>query len=381
MKILIACDKFRGSLTAAEANAAIADALAASALDASCLAIAIADGGEGTLAALEGPGSRRLETTVTGPYGKPLEVEWLYDEARRRGVIELAVAAGHGVAAEEGYDPDRASSVGVGELIRAALDEGAREVVIALGGSITVDGGAGALEALGGRFFDDKGAPLARPAGRGLADVARVDLSGLDARVRGLSIVLAADVDNPLIGPRGAARVFGPQKGVAAADIDDFDAALAAFDRAVAAARSADTLANHEFAGAAGGMMVGLSAIADTAARDGFQVVAEHHDLDAAMADVALVVTGEGSLDSQSLGGKGPVAIARAAAASGVPAIAFAGRLAVAAEDLRAHGIVAAFAIGRGPASLEEALAAGADGLHETARNAFDLIAAARRLS
>jgi glycerate kinase len=373
--VLIACDKFRGSMTAVEANAAVAAALAASALPARSHSIAIADGGEGTLEALSDPGTERIAAVVPGPYGTPVEASFLWDAPRRRAVIELAAVAGHPHARAAGYDPHRASSAGVGALLLKALDRGAREAVIALGGSITVDAGAGALAALGARYWDAAGAPVDDRVGEGLLDVARVDLSGLDRRLADLSVIIAADVDNPLVGPNGAAAVFGPQKGVAADEVARFDAALGHFDRLLAAARGTAPLADAPFAGAAGGMLVGLSAAAPTVARDGFALVAEHHGLEAQIAAADLIVTGEGSLDRQSLGGKGPVAVARMAAAAGRPAIAFAGRLAVAADDLRPHGIVAAFAIGRGPATLAEALAAGPDALRETARSAFDLLA------
>lgn len=381
MNVLIACDKFRDSMSAAEANAVIAEALAASVLSAHAETIAIADGGEGTLDALSGPGTERIAAVVPGPYGEPVEAVWLWDGARSRAVIELAAVAGHPHARAAGYDPHRASSAGVGALLRHALDRGAREAVIALGGSITVDGGAGALAALGARYFDPAGVPADARVGPGLADVARIDLSGLDPRLAGLRIIIAADVDNPLVGPNGAAAVFGPQKGVAADEVARFDAALSHFDAVLAAARGSPPLAHMPFAGAAGGVLVGLSAAAETVARDGFALVAEHHGLEARVAAADLVVTGEGSLDAQSLGGKGPVAVARMAAAAGRPAIAFAGRLAVGADDLRGHGIVAAFAIGRGPATLAEALAAGPEALRETARNVFDLLAAGHDLS
>jgi glycerate kinase len=376
--LLLACDKFRGSLTAAEANAAILDALDASALRADADCVPLADGGEGTLDALDAGTAERRRAAVTGPFGAPVTVEWLLDPARRRAVVEMAAAAGHGAVGPAGYDPDTASSVGVGELVCAALDGGATEIVVALGGSVTVDGGAGALEALGARFLDADRAPLLRPAGRALGRIAGVDLSGLDRRLSGVTIILACDVDNPLAGPRGAARVFGPQKGVAAEAVDAFDAALVHLDAILAEARGGEPLAEVPHAGAAGGMMVGLSAAARTLARDGFALVAEHHALNERVAAVDLVVTGEGSLDPQSLGGKGPVAIARMAREAAVPAIAFAGRLAAPSHDLRAAGITAAFAIARGPSSLEEALAGARPALVETARNVFDLFAAAR---
>ena len=323
MKILVACDKFRGSLTAAEANQAILSGLALSPLapHASAATIPIADGGEGTLEALASADSRIVERSARDPFGSVHNVSFLYDPSRRRAVVEMARVAGHPAAARHGYDPARASSFGVGDLIRAALDEGAREVVVALGGSITVDAGAGALEAMGARFADASGAPLTAPAGPTLGKVASIDLSGLDPRVRDLAIVIAADVDNPLVGPRGAAAVFGPQKGVGADEIAAYDEALGAFERTLAAAAGRSPLGDAPFAGAAGGMMCGLAAIAPTQARDGFALISEHHDLEARVAACDLVVTGEGSLDAQSLGGKGPVGIARMAQASGVPVV------------------------------------------------------------
>ncbi len=380
MKILVACDKFRGSLTAAEANAAILLGLSRSPLarHASGDTIPIADGGEGTLEALASPESRILERPARDPFGVVHDVAFLYDPASRRAVVEMARVAGHPAAARHGYDPARATSAGVGDLIAAALDEGAREVVVALGGSITVDGGAGALEAMGARFADADGAPLHAPAGPTLAKIASVDLTGLDPRARDLAIVIAADVDNPLVGPRGAAAVFGPQKGVKADEIATYDAALASFERKLAAVLGREAMTETAFAGAAGGMLCGLSAIAPTRASDGFALISEHHDLEARVRAADLVITGEGSLDAQSLGGKGPVGIARMAKSAGVPALAFAGRLAASPQELAAQGVVAAFAVARGPQSLEEALAGAAEALTATAESVFSLYAAAR---
>lgn len=376
MKVLVACDKFRGSLTAREANTVILDALGASALDASGAQVAIADGGEGTLDALADAGFERKTTTVAAPFGGTRSAPWGYDPATRRAVIEMAAVAGHD-AATAGYDPDLASTAGLGELIVAALAAGARDIIVAVGGSITVDGGAGALEALGARYHGASG-PLVRPAGRALADIERIDLAELDPRLAETRITLAADVDNPLTGPNGAAHVFGPQKGVAADDVDAFDRALAHFDQRLAEARGSAPLADTAAAGAAGGVMVGLAAAAPTHAVDGFSLVFEQHRLEARIAEADLIVTGEGSLDTQSLSGKGPVAIARAAMAAGKPVLVLAGRVAVPPAELAAHGITAAFAIGRGPAALPDALANARGWLAETARSAFDCMAIGR---
>ncbi|RAH97064.1 glycerate kinase [Acuticoccus sediminis] len=380
MNILVACDKFRGSLTAREANATILEALASSALNANGTDVAIADGGEGTLDALAGASLALRTSPVKGPFNGTIDAPWGFDRAAGRAVIEMARAAGH-AAATGGYDPDRATSAGIGDLIRAALDAGAREIIVAVGGSITVDGGAGALEALGARYFGADEEPVVLPAGRALRTVETVDLSGLDPRLAEARIILAADVDNPLVGQNGAARVFGPQKGVPVDDIDAFDLALAHFDRHLATARGSGVLADTPFAGAAGGMMVGLSAAAPTSAVDGFSLIFEHHRLNERIDAADLVVTGEGSLDGQSLSGKGPVAVARAASAMGKPVLAFAGRIAVSPDELAAQGITAAFAIGRGPATLEEALKHARASLAATARAAFDSVAAGQRLA
>ncbi|WP_075220875.1 glycerate kinase [Acuticoccus yangtzensis] len=379
MKILVACDKFRGSLTAREANTTILEALASSRLEAVGADVAIADGGEGTLDALLSDSLTLTTSTITGPFGGTVEAPWGLDRAAARAVIEMALAAGHHMVTA-GYDPDRATSAGIGDLIRAALDEGVTEIVVSVGGSVSVDGGAGALEALGARYFAADEEPVVSPAGRALHTVESVDLSRLDPRLAGVTIILAADVDNPLTGPRGAARVFGPQKGVKADDIDAFDAALNHFADRIATATGAPSLATTPFAGAAGGMMVGLSAAAETRAVDGFSLIYAHHRLDERIAEADLVVTGEGSLDAQSLSGKGPVAVARAAQAAGKPAIALAGRVAATPDELAANGVTAAFAIGRAPATLDDALKAAKTSLFDTARAAFDAVAAGRRL-
>ncbi|WMS40838.1 glycerate kinase [Acuticoccus sp. MNP-M23] len=381
MHILIACDKFRGSLTAAEANAAIAAGLAQSALSAHAtfVCLPIADGGEGTIDALSGPGTARVEGVARGPFGGTAPAYFAHDAGAGRAVIEMAAIAGHAAAKDAGYDPDKASSVGVGDLILAALDAGAHEIVVALGGSISVDGGAGALHALGGRFADASGKDLGIPAGRALARVAGVDLSGLDPRAGRARIIVAADVDNPLTGPNGAAAVFGPQKGVKPEEVAAFDAALGHFDDMVAAALGRGSYAAEPFAGAAGGMMTGLSAISPTTATDGFALVQAHHKLEEAIRRADLVVTGEGSLDGQSLGGKGPVGIARMAMAAGVPCLAFAGRVAAQPDALGAAGVTAAFAIAQGPQTLDDALGNAAPSLTVTARAAFALYESALR--
>ncbi len=379
IRLLVACDKFRGSLTAKEANEAILAGLAASGLAAEAEARPLADGGEGTVAAFAAAvAGRTLEVPVRDAFGRPATAPVFLAADGALAVVEAASAAGHDPAGRTA--PDGATSFGLGEAIRAVLEAGARHVVVGLGGSITVDGGAGLLEALGARFTGADGQPLERPAGRGLSAIAGADLSGLDPRLSGARIEVASDVDNPLLGPRGAAAVFGPQKGVAPGDVAAFDAALAHLDAVLSAATGRPSVAGAPAAGAAGGMLVGLSAAGRPVVREGFACIAERTGLFEALDRADLVVTGEGSLDGQSLGGKGPVALARRAAARGRPAIAFAGRLDAPREALAAAGIRAAFPLPSGPVSLEEALTDAAPLLAERAAHVFSLVAAARGL-
>ncbi len=365
-------------MTAADANSAIARGIARALPAATTVQIPIADGGEGTLAALTLDDTHSRTATVESPFGAPIDVPWSFDPATGLAVVELAVAAGHPTLLGAGYDPDRASSYGVGQLIAAALDAGANTVVVAVGGSVTVDAGAGALEALGAVLLDETGNALERSAGRGLAGVRSVDRSGMHPRLDAAHVILASDVDNPLCGPRGASAVFGPQKGVAAADIAAFDAALANFDAAAAAATGLDPLRDAPFAGAAGGMMVGLRAAArDFTARDGFTLMAERRNLADAIAAADWVVTGEGSMDQQSLSGKGPVALARMARDAGKPVVGFVGRRAVDYEALRNEGFSAVFPLSPEPQTLEDALAGGPAALEQAVAHAFGLIGAA----
>ena len=370
--VLIGCDKFRGSLTAAEANRAIADGLRLAGFGGVIVERPIADGGEGTLAAFVAgtPGELRA-TEVAGVYGDRIEARWFRSAEGALAVIEAATVVGHDQAARHGYRPERASSAGLGDLIRLAVADGARRIVVGLGGSITTDAGAGLLEALGARYADADGRPVERPAGPALARIAAIDLSALPPALADTEIEIASDVGNPLAGPDGAAAVFGPQKGVAAGDIAAFDAGLAHFDARLAATLRRPPLGERPGAGAAGGMLIGLAAAARTTVRDGFELIAEATGLFDAVDGADLVVTGEGSLDTQSLAGKGPVALARAARARGKPTIAFAGRMVVPFADLKAAGVDAAFALADGPISLDDALARGGDLLRDRAANVF----------
>ena len=254
-----------------------------------------------------------------------------------------------------------ASSHGTGELIRAALDAGVRRIVLGLGGSATNDGGAGLLAALGVRFLDRAGQELAL-GGAALASLSQIDLTGLDTRLAQVEVMVAADVDNPLCGPRGASAVFGPQKGASPAQVEQLDAALAHYADVMAATLGED-LRDYPGVGAAGGLGFAARAVLRAAFRPGVELVAELSGLAAAVERADLVITGEGRLDGQSLHGKTPVGVARIARAAGVPVIALAGSLGEGYQRLYAEGIGAAFSLAPGPLSLEQAMQQAADQL------------------
>ncbi|MEJ1181629.1 MULTISPECIES: glycerate kinase [unclassified Pseudarthrobacter] len=345
MRIVIAPDKFKGSLSAPDVCRYLERGLQAAAgnnLD--ILRIPVADGGEGTLDAAVGSGFTRQSATVSGPTGQPVEADFAV--RGHEAVIEMAAASGLALVPQvaSGGQPDSASattatSLGTGQLIRAALDAGCRRIVLGVGGSANTDGGAGLLQGLGARFLDATGNEL--PAGgAALANLHRIDFTGFEPRLVETRFVLASDVDNPLLGPQGAAAVFGPQKGATPQDVELLDTALARFVQVLAREIGfrAERAAEAPGAGAAGG--VGYAAIAVLAAsrRPGIDVVLEFTQLAHRIAGADLVITGEGSLDEQSLLGKTPMGVARAAAAAGVPVVAVCGRTTLSPDQQQDSG-------------------------------------------
>jgi glycerate kinase len=324
MKIVLAPDKFKGSLTAPEVAEALAEGIAEVLPEAELVLVPVADGGEGTVTAALGAGFTPRRAAVAGPTGATLTAEFAVSGTRA--VIEMAAASGLDVLPGGAKDARGATSLGTGQLIRAALDAGCRDIVLGVGGSACTDGGAGMLAGLGARFTDDAGVDLPL-GGAALARIAAADLSDLDTRLDRAHLTLAADVDNPLTGPRGAAAVFGPQKGATPSDVEELDAALETFAAVLGAAMGPAAAAAKGLpgAGAAGG--VGYAALALGARRRrGIDVVVEFTGLRGKLAGADLVVTGEGSLDAQSLSGKAPVGVAAEARALGVPVAAVCGR-------------------------------------------------------
>ncbi|MFC9424416.1 glycerate kinase [Streptomyces sp. NPDC056987] len=343
-RVLIAADKFKGSLTATQVAERVTAGLRRVAPDVPVETLPVADGGDGTVAAAVAAGFERHETRVAGPLGDPVTAAYALRDGTA--VIEMAEASGLQHLPEGVFAPLTATTYGSGELLRAALDAGARTIVFGVGGSATTDGGAGMLAALGARFLDADGKPVG-PGGGGLRELATADLSGLDARLGRTEIVLASDVDNPLTGPQGAPAVYGPQKGAGPEEVAVLDAALAHYAAVLAAAvgpRAAD-LALSPGAGAAGGIGYGALVGLGAGFRPGIEVMLDVLGFAPALARATLVITGEGSLDEQTLHGKAPAGVAAAARAQGVETIAVCGRLALTQEALDRAGIARAYAL------------------------------------
>jgi glycerate kinase len=337
-RVLIAADKFKGSLTAVQVAEHVTAGLRAVVPGLDVTALPVADGGDGTVDAAVAAGFERRTVRVTGPLGEPVEAAYALREGTA--VVEMAEASGLRHLPTGLFAPLTATTYGTGELLRAALDAGARTIVLGVGGSATNDGGAGMLAALGARLLDAAGQPVA-PGGGPLAGLATADLGGLDPRLAATDVVLASDVDNPLLGPKGAAAVYGPQKGATADDVAVLDAALARYAEVLGATAQAEAPG----AGAAGGIGFGALVGLRAGFRPGIEVLLDVLGFEAALDGATLVITGEGSLDEQTLHGKAPVGVAAAARARGIDVVAVCGRLTIPPSALGAAGIRRAYAL------------------------------------
>jgi glycerate kinase len=337
-RVLIAADKFKGSLTAVEVAAHVEAGLRTVVPALTVESLPVADGGDGTVDAAVAAGFERRTVRVTGPLGEPVEAAYALREGTA--VVEMAEASGLRHLPPGVFAPLAATTYGTGELLRAALDAGARTIVLGVGGSATTDGGAGMLSALGARLLDGDGAPIA-PGGGPLAALATADLSGLDPRLIETEIVLASDVDNPLLGPKGAAAVYGPQKGASPGDVAALDAALMRYAEVLGASAEAEAPG----AGAAGGVGFGALVGLGAAFRPGIEVLLDVLGFADALARADLVITGEGSLDEQTLHGKAPVGVAHAARARGLDVVAVCGRLSLPPAALGSAGILRVYAL------------------------------------
>ncbi|MFF7334344.1 glycerate kinase [Streptomyces sp. NPDC090306] len=357
-RVLVAADKFKGSLTAAQVARCVTEGLRRVVPGADVETLPVADGGDGTVDAAVAAGFERREVRVAGPLGD--EVTAAFAVRGDTAVVEMAEASGLQRLPAGVLAPLTASTYGSGELLRAALDAGARTVVFGVGGSATTDGGAGMLTALGARFLDAAGEPVA-PGGGGLAALAAADLSGLDPRLLDVELVLASDVDNPLTGPTGAPAVYGPQKGATPDDVAALDAALAHYATVVAESAAASAAGHAEYAqapgaGAAGGIGYG-ALLLGAQFRPGIDVMLDVLGFAAALDRADLVITGEGSLDAQTLHGKAPAGVAAAARAAGREVVAVCGRLALSETELKGAGIARAYPLTDAEPDLARCLA------------------------
>ena len=355
-RVVVAPDKFKGSLTAAEVAARVAAGLARGGFAGETEVLPVADGGDGTVAAAVSAGFRRVELGVRGPVGKNVTASYaLLDDTA---VIEAAQACGLTLLPPGCLAPLTATSRGVGELITTASRMGARRIVLGVGGVATTDGGAGLLQALGARLADDQGRELP-PGGAALARLATLDLARLPDLSR-VEFLLASDVDNPLLGPAGAAAVYAPQKGASPEEVRLLEAGLRRWADVTEAATGAPLpVRDAPGAGAAGG--IGFAALLFLGARmrPGIELLLELAGFGSRLDGARLVITGEGSLDAQTLRGKAPVGVARAAAAHepAVPVVAVAGRCTLTPDELRAAGIARAYAVNDIEPDLERCMA------------------------
>ena len=336
-RILVAPNAYKGSLHCFDAAEAMAAGIHSVLPQAHVDQLPIADGGDCTMDVLaRAAGGETFEQTVTGPLGSLVGARWAGLVDGRTAVIESAEASGLRLLLPGQRDPMHATSRGTGELIAVALDRGYRRLIVGVGGSAMVDGGTGALEALGVRLLDAHGRRIP-PGGGGLAHLTSIDFAGLDPRLRETEILVPCDVDNPLCGPRGAAPTFGPQKGADPAMVAELAANLERLATLLSAHLGRD-VSVVPFGGAGGGLSAALLACGSAELRPGIDLVLELLDFDRHLGGTHLVLTGEGKLDATSWGGKGPIGVAMASARHGVPCAAIVGQVEFGA-DVRRHGM------------------------------------------
>jgi glycerate kinase len=355
MKIVLAPDSYKGSLTAQEICHAMANGVKKVLPQADIVNVPMADGGEGTVRSLiDATGGRIVHKTVTGPIGEHVDSFFGIMGDGKTAVIEMAAASGLPLIPKNKQDPRITTTYGTGELMMAALDEHCTKILIGIGGSATNDGGAGMAQALGYRFLDSQGCELP-PGGLALKNLTRIDKSKLDPRLTRVEIVTACDVTNPLTGPEGASAIYGPQKGATPAMVKELDQALQNYANVIKKDFGID-IANCPGAGAAGGLGAGLMVLAGAHLQRGIEIVIEAIGLKQKLKGADLVITGEGRIDGQTINGKTPIGVAQAAKTFNLPVLAVAGGLGPGAELVFQHGIDGIFSIIDRPMTLEEAI-------------------------
>jgi len=379
VRIVIAPDSFKGSLSALEAAQAMAVGIATAMPGAELELKPIADGGEGFVSALLTASGGRLQSSmVHGPLGEMVSAAWGVLGDGETAVIEMAAASGLTLVPASGRNPALSSTFGTGELMRHALDAGFRKIIIGIGGSATNDGGAGMARALGARFLDDRGQELPC-GGLALRNLAQIDILSLDPRLRECTITAACDVTNPLVGSRGASAVYGPQKGASPEMVLALDSALSNY-AAIIAEQLGMSVADSPGAGAAGGLGAGLMVFAQATLTPGFNVVAKAVGLERAITAGDLVFTGEGSVDGQTAEGKAVFGVTTLGAKHNKPVVVLGGAVLAGAEELYSHGMTAALSITRGPISRAECMGEAYALLAKAAETAMRLIVLGSRI-
>lgn len=371
MKIVVAMDSFKGSVTSLQAGDAVAEGLRRADPSVDVTVLGLADGGEGTAELVTlAMGGEMHETKVTGPLGETVSARWGYVAEKNLAIIEMAEAAGLPLVPEHLRDPRKTTTYGVGELMRVALELGCKEMLLCLGGSATNDGALGALTALGAKFYDANN-ELLGITGADICRVSSADLSGLDSRLQETCIRIACDVTNPLCGELGAAAVFGPQKGADKSAVLELDGGLSRFADAISVAVGRD-LRNVPGSGAAGGMAFGLMSVLSAEPQMGAQLVLSSQNAEAALRGAELAITGEGRCDGQTAAGKGPAAFCRMAKNAGAVSVALCGSIGSGADNSSADAL---FCIQQGAVSLAEAMepATAARNLAKTAEQVLRL--------
>lgn len=368
MKIVIAPDSYKESLSATEVAQAIEKGFREIFPEAQFVSVPVADGGEGTVEAMiAATQGRAMTSTVTGPLGDAVEARWGISGDGATAFIEMAAASGLALVPPEQRNPLVTTSYGTGELILRALESGVNNIIIGIGGSATNDGGAGMVQALGAKLCDADGTPIGFGGGS-LTSLNHIDISGLDARLQTCSIRVACDVTNPLTGPSGASCIFGPQKGASAEMIIELDRNLAHYAEVIKKSLRVDVKAVPG-SGAAGGMGAALMAFLGAELRSGIEIVTQALNLEEHIHDCTLVVTGEGRIDSQSIHGKVPVGVASVAKKYHKPVIGIAGSLTRDVGIVHQYGIDSVFSVLNRIGSLEEAFREAAENIYLTSRN------------
>lgn len=378
MKIIIAPDSYKESLSAMDVAIAIENGFKQVLPNAEYVKLPMADGGEGTVQSLVDATNGTINKhTVTGPLGQSVEGFWGLLGEGNTAVIEMAAASGIHLVAPEQRNPLITTTYGTGELIKAALDQGVKHIIVGIGGSATNDGGIGMAQALGIRLLDNQGQELGYGGGE-LARLATIDTSKLDPRLAQVRLEVACDVDNPLCGEKGASAVFGPQKGATPDMVAELDNNLAHYAVIIKQQLGVD-VRDMAGAGAAGGMGAALLGLFDAELRPGIEIVMDAVNLDDIVADADLVITGEGRIDSQTIHGKTPIGVARTAKKHGLPVIGIAGCLSSDCGVVHQHGIDAVFAVVNRSVDLATALAEAAENVEMTARNVAAIYSVAQR--